>query len=219
MEEVGRRVETFGDYTAEIVVDGSDAYLSWSKAEQADEVGPGYAKKEHAEEVKELQAAVKDVGKMLTAQRDRIDGLFLARKSWPFPTWRERYLDHPLVGSIARRLIWAFETEGMPPVDGSMAESRLVGVDDAADRGPRRIDQGLALAPDRPDRRGGFRLARLVRPASDPPALQAGVPRGLRPDRRRAERGNLLEPIRGPHPAAAPVPRPLRARGGGTGSG
>ena len=50
-----------------------------------------------------LKAAAKDIGAMLPAQRDRIDGLFLEDKSWALPTWRERYLDHPLVGVIARR--------------------------------------------------------------------------------------------------------------------
>ena len=43
---------------------------------------------------------------MLPAQRERIDSLFLLQKRWPLETWRQRYLDHPLVGTIARRLIW-----------------------------------------------------------------------------------------------------------------
>ncbi|HSG39280.1 MAG TPA: DUF4132 domain-containing protein, partial [Thermoanaerobaculia bacterium] len=35
---------------------------------------------------------------------------------WDLKTWRERYLDHPLVGVVARRLIWRF---------GEGAEARL----------------------------------------------------------------------------------------------
>lgn len=35
---------------------------------------------------------------MLPAQRDRIDSLFLEQKTWDVVTWRERYLDHGLVG-------------------------------------------------------------------------------------------------------------------------
>jgi hypothetical protein len=49
---------------------------------------------------------------MLPAQRERLDGLFLAQKSWPLAVWRERYLDHPLVGVLARRMIWEFTTDG-----------------------------------------------------------------------------------------------------------
>jgi hypothetical protein len=48
---------------------------------------------------------------MLSAQRDRIDALFVQNPSWAYSAWRERYLDHPLVGTLARRIIWRFETE------------------------------------------------------------------------------------------------------------
>ena len=90
---------------------------------------PAAAKKEHAEDVKELQTAVKDVGKMLTAQRERIDSLFLSRRRWPLDVWRGRYLDHPLVGVIARRLIWHFETDGAAAL-GIWLDGRLVDVHD-----------------------------------------------------------------------------------------
>ncbi len=131
MEEVGRRRETLGDYVAEIVAGGRDASLRWSKAADGKALKsvPVAARKEHPDELKDLQAAVKDIGKMLTAQRERIDGLFLQKKSWPMEVWRGRYLDHPLIGVIARRLIWRFETEG-PVVDGAWLDGRLVDVDD-----------------------------------------------------------------------------------------
>jgi hypothetical protein len=131
LEEVGRRREVLGDYVAEVVAEGRDASLRWSKAADGKLIKsvPAAVKKEHAEELKELQAAVKDVGKMLTAQRERIDGLFLSQKSWPIEIWRERYRDHPLVGVIARRLIWRFEADSRV-VDGAWLDGRLVGVDD-----------------------------------------------------------------------------------------
>lgn len=131
MEEVGHRREVLGDYVAELVVEGQDAAIRWSKADDGKSLksAPAAAKKDHAEEVKELQAAVKDVGKMLTAQRERIDGLFLARKRWPLDAWRSRYLDHPLVGVIARRLVWGFETDGKL-TDGIWLDGQLVGADD-----------------------------------------------------------------------------------------
>lgn len=72
---------------------------------------PAVVRRECAEAVRELKATAKDTQKMLPAQRDRIDSLFLERESWPYATWRERYLDHPLVGTLARRLIWLF-TDG-----------------------------------------------------------------------------------------------------------
>ena len=143
MEEVGRRREVLGDYVAELVVEGQDASLRWSKAADGKPLksAPAAAKKDHAEEVKELQAAVKDVGKMLTAQRERIDGLFLARKRWALDAWRARYLDHPLVGVIARRLIWHFETNGKG-ADGIWLDGKLV---DAEDRPLEGLGEGTTV--------------------------------------------------------------------------
>ena len=103
---------SFGDYRAELLVDGSSAALHWSKDGKPIKSVPAAVKKDHAEEFKELQASLKDINAMLPAQRERIDGLFLAQKSWPLAIWKERYLDHPLVGTIARRLIWDFTTNG-----------------------------------------------------------------------------------------------------------
>ena len=133
MDEVGRRCDRLGEYVAELLVEGQDAELRWSKAADGKPLKsvPAAVKKEHADELKELQASVKDLGKMLTAQRERLDGLYLMRKSWPLAIWRERYLDHPLVGTIARRLIWQFETSGQA-VAGIWSEGQLVGANDAA---------------------------------------------------------------------------------------
>jgi hypothetical protein len=49
-----------------------------------------------------------DNQKTLPVQRGRLEQLFLRRKSWDLETWRERYLQHPLVGTLAGRLIWQF---------------------------------------------------------------------------------------------------------------
>ncbi len=127
LEEVGVLRRSFGDYEAELLVDGSSARLHWSKGGTPVKSVPAVVKKEHSEEVKELQTAVKDVNAMLPAQRERIDTFFLARKTWPLSVWRERYLDHPLLGTIARRLIWSFATRGKA-ADGVWHGGELVGV-------------------------------------------------------------------------------------------
>jgi hypothetical protein len=128
LEEVGLRREALGDYQAELLVNGGSAALYWLKDGKPLKSVPAAVKKEHAEAFKELQASVKDLGAMLPAQRERIDTLFLARKTWPLAVWRERYLDHPLVGTIARRLIWSFATGGKA-VAGIWHDGCLVGVD------------------------------------------------------------------------------------------
>lgn len=128
LAEVGFLRETFGDFTAELIVTGTNsAELRWFNAEGKQQKSvPKFIKDNHAEDLKELNNAVKDIKKMLPAQRDRIENLYLEEKTWGFKTWRERYLDHPLVGTIARRLVWRFdETTTAIYLDG-----KLVDVDD-----------------------------------------------------------------------------------------
>ena len=128
LTEIGRAEEVLGDYTATLSIDGSDIALEWSKAGKPLKSLPAAVKTEHGEEVKELQTALKDLRTMLPAQRERLDGLFLLQKSWPLAVWRERYLDHPLVGTLARRLIWTFTTAGKT-TDGAWHDGALRGVD------------------------------------------------------------------------------------------
>jgi hypothetical protein len=46
---------------------------------------------------------------VLPAQRDRIERLPMAERSWPHAAWKERYLDHPLLSLLTRRLIWRLD--------------------------------------------------------------------------------------------------------------
>ncbi len=119
LEEVGLRRESFGEHRAELVVTGSDAEIRWFDAKDRPlKSVPAKVKAEHKEELKDIQQALKDIQAMLPAQRDRIDAMFLLQKTWPIAEWRERYLDHPLVGTIARRLIWCVDGTPALFVDG-----------------------------------------------------------------------------------------------------
>ena len=109
MDEVGLRREDFGEFGSEIRVDGSDVEQTWFRKDGKQLASaPKTIKEGYPEEFKELSQAVKDIRKMLPAQRDRLDNLFLMQKRWSFASWQARYLNHPLVGTIARRLIWKF---------------------------------------------------------------------------------------------------------------
>ena len=134
LTDVGTREETLGDFTARIAVAGTgSAKLSFIDAKGKErKTVPAAVKRDFPDELKELKAAAKDIQKMLPAQRDRIDSLFLAQKSWPLATWRERYWDHPLVGTLARRLIWRFGSGSSPQADGSAVavnDSQIVDAD------------------------------------------------------------------------------------------
>ncbi|WP_369261457.1 DUF4132 domain-containing protein [Streptomyces sp. R35] len=121
LTEVGRAEHRFGEITALIDVQGPRVVLSWRNvAGKAVKSVPAAVKRDHADELKELKAAVKDIDKMLSAQSERLDRQFLARRTWAYGTWRERYLDHPLVGTLARRLLWTVDGTPVGFADGEL---------------------------------------------------------------------------------------------------
>ncbi|MEJ8642795.1 DUF4132 domain-containing protein [Streptomyces sp. MS1.HAVA.3] len=81
---------------------------------------PATVRRDHAEELRELKGLVKDIDKSLSAQSERLDRQFLARRRWAYGPWRERYLDHPLVGTLARRLIWTVDGTAVCFADGAL---------------------------------------------------------------------------------------------------
>jgi hypothetical protein len=111
LTEVGFLKEDFGEFAAELIVTGTNAAeIRWFNTDGKQQKSvPKFVKDNYAEELKELNNSVKDIKKMLPAQRDRIENLYLEEKRWDYKTWRERYLEHPLVGTLARRLIWRFD--------------------------------------------------------------------------------------------------------------
>lgn len=126
LTDVGIRVERFGDVTA--TFDVASATITWRAGSgKLVKAAPASVRAGYAEELKEFKAAVKDIGKMLAAQSERLDRQFLADRTWPFDAWRNRYLDHPLLGTLARRLIWLVDDEPCAFWDG-----QLRSLDDAA---------------------------------------------------------------------------------------
>ncbi|NUT35950.1 MAG: DUF4132 domain-containing protein [Hamadaea sp.] len=113
---VGVRVERFGEpdfVIATATLDAATGRVSWlNAAGKPVKSPPAAVRAAHAEQLAEFKASVKDVDKMLAAQAERLDRQFLAQREWPFTSWREMYLDHPLVGTLARRLIWL--VDGVP---------------------------------------------------------------------------------------------------------
>ncbi|MBD3239958.1 MAG: DUF4132 domain-containing protein, partial [Chitinivibrionales bacterium] len=114
LTEVGLLEESIGDYTAVVKVTGTTTVeLTWrTPGGRIQKSVPMPVKDEHSEELHDIKATIKDVQRMLPAQRDRLDALFIQKTSWDFPTWADRYLNHPLVGTLARRLIWSFTVDG-----------------------------------------------------------------------------------------------------------
>jgi len=133
LTEVGARRESIGDYTVELRVSGSSSTeIRWLRADGKPQKSvPAKIQKDFANELKELKASAKDIQKMLPVQRERLGSLYRRKKSWPFAVWRERYLDHPLVGTLARRLIWTL-AEGKNSKEIIFYKGELVAIDHRA---------------------------------------------------------------------------------------
>jgi hypothetical protein len=133
LTEVGSRRENLGDYTVELRISGSNGgEIHWLRADGKPQKSvPAKLQKDFAEQLKELKASAKDIQKMLPVQRERLGSLYRRKKSWPFGIWRERYLDHPLVGTLARRLIWTL-AEGKNKKEIIFYKGELVAIDDRA---------------------------------------------------------------------------------------
>jgi hypothetical protein len=68
--------------------------------------------------VREVKRAAAELKKVVAGERDRLEDLLVEDREWPLATWRQRYLDHPVTGSLAHRLLWTL-------VDGDRAEAVL----------------------------------------------------------------------------------------------
>ena len=132
---VGRHEVTLGGCRAELLIVGTSATLTWfNESGRQVKSPPAAVRREHAAQLAELKGLAKEVSGMLAAQTARLDGLFLAQRTWTFAVWRQRYLDHPLVGALARRLLWLVDGVPCGWADGALrtVDDTLVGVADDA---------------------------------------------------------------------------------------
>jgi hypothetical protein len=70
------------------------------------------------QDVKAVRLRVKELRDVLGAERRRVEGLLATSRSWELADWRRYYLDHPVTGRLARRLIWSIVDSGGATVTG-----------------------------------------------------------------------------------------------------
>ena len=127
--EVGLRRDEFDEISSELSVNGSEVEQVWFRKDgKRLSSAPRAIKERYPEELKEITQAARDIRRMLPAQRDRMDNLFLLQKKWSYEAWQARYINHPLVGTIARRLIWKFSRDNKS-VSAIWFEGGMVGRD------------------------------------------------------------------------------------------
>lgn len=129
LEADGVRRETLGSHTVELCFEEKSPKLSVYREGKTLKSVPAEIKNDYAEEWKDLQNSLKEIRKALPVQRERIERLLLSDRSLPLTAWRERYLDHPLLLNMARRLIWYFRS-GEKTGLGAWHEGQMIDVHD-----------------------------------------------------------------------------------------
>ncbi len=132
LSDPGIRIEELNAFRVEIEINCSKAEIRWFDSSNKQIKEPrNESKHEFASELRELKQAKSDIEKMLSVQTARIERLYVGKNSWNYATWKERYLDHPLVGTIARRLIWRFTNRQGQQFSAIFHNGRFVDLDDA----------------------------------------------------------------------------------------
>ena len=109
----GKRSVKIADLVAEIDAREARAAIGWRKSDGTPlRALPVKYRRSHEARLKALKRLIKDIDDALIAQRLRIESTWLSGRNWTLADWRRYYLDHPLVGVLARRLIWIFESGG-----------------------------------------------------------------------------------------------------------
>ncbi len=58
--------------------------------------------------LKETRKEVKDIQKVYSAQKQRIDNQFILDRTWSFSDFKKYYFEHGLVNPITKKLVWTF---------------------------------------------------------------------------------------------------------------
>jgi hypothetical protein len=104
----------------ELRMDGSTAAIAFynSSGKQV-AAAPAAIRRDHPRQVQEMRVAAKGLAQLLGIQRDRIEAILVSPRTWDLAAWSARYLNHPVVATVARRLIWTFDETAAVFVNGN----------------------------------------------------------------------------------------------------
>lgn len=112
---LGKRIENFDDYQFVIeVLEIGKVNSTWIKPDgKTQKSVPAFVKDstKHSTKLKKVKVDITNIKKYLTAQRDRIDRVYLDNRIWKYENLEKYYINHGLVSCIARKLIWEIKKE------------------------------------------------------------------------------------------------------------
>jgi|GEM_PF-1546859 len=108
---IGEFRQQMGDFEAVAsLISVGKCELLWAGKTKTQKSVPAAIKDEYAEDIKSVKALIKDVQTGSAAHSQRIEQQYLRRQTLDYATWKEQYIDHKLIGFLARRLIWSITT-------------------------------------------------------------------------------------------------------------
>lgn len=129
---IGTRDQAFGTYVANLSIKSSTSTeLVWqTPTGKTQKTVPKAVKDEYPDAVKALKTDAKSLGKAVQGQRERLERAMLYPRVWAYRQWKERMLDHPLMGWLSRRLIWSVRDKDNAIVAAAWHDGQLVTSDD-----------------------------------------------------------------------------------------
>ncbi|WP_150255884.1 DUF4132 domain-containing protein [Nocardiopsis deserti] len=123
----GTRTDQLGEHpvTLALAADGSAA-LGFASARGRPVASPPAAlRTSHPDRIKALRAELKELRQVVAAERVRLEEFLIQGRAWDAASWIRYYLDHPVTGALARRLLWEVSADdgrtwvcGLPGADG-----------------------------------------------------------------------------------------------------
>lgn len=113
LTRVGQLHEKMAGFTAEATINAHQKHqLNWRRPDGSiQKTVPKAVKETCSDQLKQLKKRLKDIDILMPSLRYRIEHLNLTERSWNLSNFRKRFLDHPLVGVVACRLIWNVEQD------------------------------------------------------------------------------------------------------------
>ena len=108
----GRARFELGKHTAELALVEDKATLTFFEGKKRLKSAPA------SDEVAELKATHKELAALVPTVRARLERWMFEPRSWSLADLRARYLDHPLVARLARRMIYATDKTTVVFFDG-----------------------------------------------------------------------------------------------------
>ncbi len=117
LDENGRFEQNFGVYRAVVSINAKrKVEIGWLKEEKAQKTVPAEVKEAFGEELKALQKKAKQIGEMLTAQSQRMEGFWLKQRQWTYNSWESIFFKNGLLAALTKQLIWYFEKDNLKTV-------------------------------------------------------------------------------------------------------